>query len=68
MVGPRTYNEQSKGTKMTLEGNLVGRSRKSRPSKRWLDDVQDDVQDDMMKMVVKTWKTKAMERKMEENM
>jgi hypothetical protein len=44
--------------KMALEGNLGGRKRKGRPSKRWLDDVQDG----MIKMGVKRWRTKAMGR------
>jgi hypothetical protein len=41
-----------------LEGNPGGRRRKGRPRKRCLDDVQDD----MIKMGVKRWRTKAMDR------
>jgi hypothetical protein len=47
-----------RGPKMALEGNPVRRRRKGRPRKRWLDDVQDD----MIKMGVKRWRTKAMDR------
>jgi hypothetical protein len=43
---------------MALEGNPGGRRRKGRPRKRWTDDVQDD----MIKMGVKRWRTKAMDR------
>jgi hypothetical protein len=43
---------------MALEGNPGGRRRKSRPRKRWIDDVQDD----MIKMDVKRRRTKAMDR------
>jgi hypothetical protein len=46
-----------RGPKMALEGNPGGR-RKGRPRKRWLDDVRDDV----IKMGVKRWRTKAMDR------
>jgi hypothetical protein len=42
---------------MALEGNPGGR-RKGRPRKMWLDDVQDD----MIKMGVKRWRTKVMDR------
>jgi hypothetical protein len=44
--------------KMALEINSGGGRRKGRPTKRWLDDVQDD----MIKMGVKRWRTKAMDR------
>jgi hypothetical protein len=46
--------------KMALEGNPVGkrRRRNDRPRKRLLDDVQGD----MIKMGVKRWRTKAMDR------
>jgi hypothetical protein len=44
---------------MALEGNPGGRRRKSRPRKRWLDDVQDD----KIKMSVKRWRTETMYRK-----
>jgi hypothetical protein len=47
-----------RGPKMALEGNHGGRRRKGRPVKRRLDDVQDD----MIKMGVKRWRTKAMDR------
>jgi hypothetical protein len=47
-----------RGPKMALEGNSGGRRRKGRPRKRWIDDVQDD----MIKMGVKRWRTKAMDR------
>jgi hypothetical protein len=43
---------------MALEGSPGGRIRKSRPRKRWLDNVQDD----MFKMGMKRWRTKAMDR------
>jgi hypothetical protein len=43
---------------MALEGNPGGRRRKGRSRKRRLDDVQDD----MIKMDVKRWRTKAMDR------
>jgi hypothetical protein len=46
------------GPTMTLEGKPRGRKRKGRPRKRWLDDVQDDT----IKMGVKRWRTKAMDR------
>jgi hypothetical protein len=49
---------RQRGPKMALEGNPGGRRRKDRPRKRRLDDVQDD----MIKMVVKRWRTKAMDR------
>jgi hypothetical protein len=57
MVGSAVSSEQSKGTKMALEGN-PGRRRKGRLRKRWLDDVQDDI----IKMSVERWRTKAMDR------
>jgi hypothetical protein len=47
-----------RGPKMTLEGNSGGRRRKGRARKRWLDDVQDG----MIKMGVKRWRTKVMDR------
>jgi hypothetical protein len=47
-----------KGPKMALEGNPEGRRRKGRSRERRLDDVQDD----MIKMGVKRWRTKAMNR------
>jgi hypothetical protein len=53
----RRMNSQ-RGPKMALEGNPGGRRRKGRSRKRRLDDVQDD----MIKMDVKRWRTKAMDR------
>jgi hypothetical protein len=47
-----------RGLKKALEGNPGGRRRKGRNRKRWLDDVQDDI----IKMGVKRWRTKAMDR------
>jgi hypothetical protein len=47
-----------RGPKMALEGSPAGRRSKGRPRKRWLDNVQDD----MIKMGVKRWRTKAVDR------
>jgi hypothetical protein len=57
MVGPRTLNEQSIGNKNGT-GRKSWRKKKGKPRKRWLDDVQDD----MIKISVKRWRTKAMDR------
>jgi hypothetical protein len=51
-----------RGPKMALEGNPGRRIRKSRPRKRW----ENDVQDDMIKMGVKRWSNG--QRRTEENM
>jgi hypothetical protein len=54
-----------KGPKMALEGSPGGSRRKRRPSKRWLDDVQDDmIKDGREEMEDKS----NGQRRMEENM
>jgi hypothetical protein len=47
-----------RGPKMALQGNHRGRRRKGKRRRMWLDDVQDD----MIKVGVKRWRTKAMDR------
>ena len=47
-----------RSVKKTFEGKLEERRGKGRPRLRWIDDVEDD----LMKLGVKRWRVKALDR------
>ena len=47
-----------RSVKKTFEGKLEGRRGTGRPRLRWIDDVEDD----LMKLGVKRWRVKALDR------